>query len=144
MTDNNKVPDRSDSYSFSGLVFFLDRFTKIYCFQKVSFVNSGVIINVAIQSKLWNKYTKQINPRLYKICATVFFFLFVCLNAICWTRLKLDTAKPKLKTEQVAELTELETELMTEVEDVVMADNKVSDPILLSFLNTRKKAGRAH
>lgn len=71
------------------------------------------------------------------------------LNAICWTRLKLDTAKPKLdqataklklKTEQVAEL----TELMTEVEVVVMADNKVTDPILLSFLNTRKKAGRAH
>lgn len=81
------------------------------------------------------------------------FFLLFFLNAICWTRLKLDTAKPKLdqamaklklKTEQVAELTELETELMTEVEVVVMADNKVTDPILLSFLNTRKKAGRAH
>lgn len=53
-------------------------------------------------------------------------------------------AKLKLKTEQVAELTELETELMTEVEVVVMAGNKVTDPILLSFLNTRKKAGRAH
>lgn len=79
-----------------------------------------------------------------KFVQPFFFCLFVCLNAICWTRLKLDTAKPKLKTEQVAELTELETELMTEVEDVVMADNKVSDPILLSFLNTRKKAGRAH
>lgn len=80
-------------------------------------------------------------------------FCLFFLNAICWTRLKLDTAKPKLdqataklklKTEQVAELTELETELMTEVEVVVMADNKVTDPILLSFLNTRKKAGRAH
>lgn len=38
ITDDDKVPDGYDIYSFSGLVLFLDRFhfTKIYCFQKVA------------------------------------------------------------------------------------------------------------
>lgn len=96
MTDDDKVLNRYDIYSFSGLVFFFDRlhftilqkskklqFSKLWCLHKC-FHSVKTVCEI-------NKYTKQINPRLYNICATFFFFFVfyvICLlsqKKICLT-----------------------------------------------------------